>query len=514
MTEMTMKRGRRAALAGALLMTALLLGGCMAGIEERPMTDLAQAPFSQGPQGPQEDAWAERTETVTLYFFHGDGTTLVPVTRRITVGGGTSRAEAALCALLDGPFTEEAEAFGVQWPDMGQPNAVRRLEVSGDIATVDLPARVRELGPQELFAVRQAVTNTLTEFAEISYVNVLVGGREEGLDLGATVSVGTLTRAEDPDTAAKYARLEEQRQSGERVTRLATLYFPTTDGRFILPEVRSVDIAAGTAIDSLYTLLGELGRGTDMALAAQLVPAPMSYIEEMPEIIWTEDGAYRAIEIRFSALLDEALDEAGLTRAIYAAMLTDTLMGFIPGVEGLRIVIGEESLSGFQEEETPDGREIALESAMATRSDFGAYLGAPCVFYAQGMDEAKLRRVSRAVAQSGQDDPRERLTGLMRLSREEGVLALPQTLSGEDVLAVYTGEDEILVNLSERFAIALASLDERQERIAVYAMVNTLTEGGRAQVVRLYFEGEQRELPAGGVELRGALMRNPGMVEE
>ena len=45
-------------------------------------------------------------------------------------------------------------------------------------------------------------------------------------------------------------------------------------------------------------------------------------------------------------------------------------------------------------------------------------------------------------------------------------------------------------------------------------MVNTLTEGGRAQVVRLYFEGEQRELPAGGVELRGALMRNPGMVEE
>ena len=58
MTEMTMKRGRRAALAGALLMTALLLGGCMAGIEERPTTDLAQAPFSQGPQGPQEDAWA------------------------------------------------------------------------------------------------------------------------------------------------------------------------------------------------------------------------------------------------------------------------------------------------------------------------------------------------------------------------------------------------------------------------------------------------------------------------
>lgn len=514
MTQMTKRRGKGAALAGALLAAALLLGGCMAGIEERPMADLAQAPFLEGPQAPQEDTWAERKETVTLHFLHEDGTTLVPAVRRVAAEDGMSRAEAALSALLDGPYTEETEALGVQWPDMGQPNAVRRLEVSGGIATVDLPARVRELGPQELFAVRQAVTNTLTEFAEISYVNVLVGGREEGLDLGATVSVGTLTRADDPDTAAKYARLEEQRQSGARVTRMATLYFPSADGRFILPEVRSVDIGAGTAIDSLYTLLSELSRGTDAALTAKAFPAPMSYIEEMPEIVWTEDGAYRAIEIRFSALLDGALEEAGLTRAIYAAMLTDTLMGFIPGVEGLRIVIGEEGLSGFQAEETPDGREIALESALATRGDFSGYLGAPCVFYAQGADGSKLRRISRVVAQSGQDDPRERLMGLLRLSQEEDAFALPRTLSGEDVLAVYTGEDEILVNLSERFAQALASLDAQQERIAVYAMVNTLTEGGRAQRVRLYFEGAQRELPAGGVELRGSLTRNPGMVEE
>ena len=298
------------------------------------------------------------------------------------------------------------------------------------------------------------------------------------------------------------------------MTRLATLYFPTADGRFILPEVRSVDVATGTAIDSLYTLLGELGRGTDMALAVQPVPAPMRYIEEMPEIVWTEDGAYRAIEIRFSAMLDDALEEAGLTRAIYAAMLTDTLMGFIPGVEGLRIVIGEESLSGFRAEETPDGREIVLGSALATRADFAAYLGASCVLYAQGTDGTRLRRVSRAAAQSGQGDPRERLASLMRLSQEEGVFALPRELTEQDVLAIYTGEDEILVNLSERFAQALSSLDAQQERIAVYAMVNTLTEGGGAQRVRLFFEGRQRELPSGGVELRGALMRNPGMVEE
>ena len=38
-----------------------------------------------------------------------------------------------------------------------------------------------------------AVACTLTEFQEVSYVNVLVGGREEGLDLAGTLAVGALS---------------------------------------------------------------------------------------------------------------------------------------------------------------------------------------------------------------------------------------------------------------------------------------------------------------------------------
>ena len=68
------------------------------------------------------------------------------------------------------------------------------LSVSDGIATVNLPARYRALEPQTLFAVRQAVANTLGSLSGIAYVNVLIGGREEGLDLGATTPVGTLTR--------------------------------------------------------------------------------------------------------------------------------------------------------------------------------------------------------------------------------------------------------------------------------------------------------------------------------
>ena len=46
----------------------------------------------------------------------------------------------------------------------------------------------------------------------------------------------------------------------------------------------------------------------------------------------------------------------------------------------------------------------------------------------------------------------------------------------------------------------------------MYAIVNTLTEGTEIRQVRFFFEGEQRETLAGGLEMRGAFMRNPGMV--
>lgn len=490
---------------------ALLLGGCAEGVQERPMADLSQRPMAADENAPVQDEGEQRSGTVMLYFLSESGTALVPVPRGVTAQSGESLAGAALRALLDGPYTGEAETWGVQWPEMSVSGGVQRLERSGSVATVDLPARVRELPQEQIFFVRQAVTNTLTEFTEISYVNVLIGGREEGLDLGASVPVGTMNRTSDLDVAAQYSLLNAQRQGGVGFTRLTTLYLPSADGQMLLPQVRSVTFAKNTPIEVLYTMLGELGGASADSLTHGSVPAPMSCLEEMPEIVRTEDGAYRAIELRFGAGLDEALEEAGLTRGIYLAMLTDTLMGIVPGVEGVQVFIGEERVTELSAAQTPDGTAVVLEGALATRDAFGALIGAPCTLYA-GTEDGRLRRVRRVIAQSGQDDPRARLVRLMALSQEEGVFALPEGLGGEDVLAVASDGEEIRVNLSARFARALESLSEQQARVAVYAMVNTLTEGRGAQRVRFYFEGSQLESEPGGLEMRGAFARNPGMV--
>ena len=498
---------RRAALALALALALVSLSGCVSQMTERPAQDLSQVEIVLDAQAPQADSYAAREETYTLYYLSEDGVRLLPVTRTVTVGDGMSRSEAALRALMDGP--QEGEA-GVSWPELGWLTGERAYELSCGVATVDLPARARALTPEQLYAVRMAVTCTLTGFSEVTYVNVLVGGREEGLDLAGTLAVGALSRAENLDVASGYARLDEQRQSASGgITRETTLWFPSGDGQWLLPQVRSVSYASASAVDYLYTLLEMLGEGADAPLDGAF-PAPMKYIEEMPEIVRTEDGATLAVELRFDASLDAALAEAGLTRGVYLAALTDTLMGFIPGIDGLCVSIGGQAVGALDEDETSRGEALAFAQGVMTRADFAGYAGALCTLYVP-RDGALVKTVC-TVDQRLYCSPRERLDRLMRAG------ALPQGLGDADVLAMETAADRVLANLSGAFADALAALDPMEERAAIYAMVNTLTEfagtDGTPQRVAFFFDGSQRESLAGGVELRGELVRNPGMVEE
>jgi len=503
---MNRRSKKQALLAAWLLIGMLLLSGCVDQLSERPLEDLSQSEIITAASAPLEDSVDTREVPVTLYFLSESGARLYPVVRHVTLENGAGRAQAAVNALLQGPEEDEA---GARWPDIGAPRSGRFVEVAGGVATVDLPAKARTLPQESLYAVRMAIASTLTEFSEITHVNVLIGGREEGLDLGATLPVGTFARMDDLDAGARYSRLQEQRLSASGVTLLTTLYFPSLDGRMILPQVRSITYSQVSPIEYLYTLLVELGKGAGHALCMQDVPAPMDYIVEMPEIVRTEDG-YVAIELCFDEELAGDIESSGLTLGVYMAMLTDTLMGFVPGVEGLKVSIGERVITALDENETPDRQAVEFSQTLAVRDDFDGYVGAPETMYVMGED-GKLVKVSRLLEQSLAKDARTRLEALIRLE-DEGLFILPEGLDEKDILAVHTGADEIVLNLSGRFADGLTDFSRDEERAAVYAMVNTLTEGTEIRKVFFFFEGEQREQLAGGLDMRGAFVRNPGMV--
>ena len=499
------KLAKHALLALWLAAAGMLLGGCVNQISEREMVDLSQKAFKSMTQAPMQDGVQEHEETMTLYFLAEDGVTLRPVTRSVVVRDGLSRAEAALEALLAGPLETERGAF---WPDLGAARSDRPFEVAAGVATVDLNAHARTLAQQMLYSVRLAITNTLTEFPEISYVNVRVGGREEGLDLSATLSVGTLTHTDELDVSARYGRLYEQRLSDAGISLLTTLYFPSADGRMILPQVRHVAYAQASPIEYLYTILEELGKGAGAPLCVDKLPAPLEYIEEMPEIVRTEDG-YMAIELCFDGQLEADILRSGMTLDVYLAMLSDTLMGFEPGVEGLTVSLDVNVLDMLCEDQTRDADVLDFEHGLITRNDFADYVGTPVKLYA--MQDDDLAVMQYVMEHSCADNGRARLEAMIKLSGTD-VFVLPQGLTASDILSIYTGTDMIAVNLSENFRKAMESLSVQQERAAVYAMVNTLTEGMNASRVQFFFEGEQVSTLAGALEMRGSFVRNPGMV--
>lgn len=478
-------------LAAALLLSMPLLSGCSSMVSERAMEDISALTIEAGAEVPMEDKFADETRRVTLYTLSDKRETLVPVVRTITCAGGKSVAQAALDALMDELKLEEVAA--------GKPAT---LALSSGVATVNLPARYRVLEPQVLFAVRQAVTNTLGGLSGISYCQVLVGGREEGLDLGATTPVGTLTRAADLDVRALYNRLDDQRLAGTGYTRLMTLYVPTADGRWLLPAVRTVAFSAGAApIDCLYAALEQLGSMAPDSTTAQDMPAPMDYIEEMPDIL--KEGSETVIEIRFNGELTRALADSGLTPGIYAGMLTHTLMGIVPGADGIRLIVEGKEIGGFASEDMPSGQAMQLESSLAVYADFAGMIGAPVTLY-RGNGEGGLIRSTAVLASSEAENPRVVLEAWME---QNGY-------AKSDVLAVSTDEKNVIVHLSASLGKALEGMDDVQVRTAVYAMVNTLTQGRAQQGVIFFFDGKQLGELAGGLSMRGRLVRNPGMVVE
>ena len=332
---------------------------------------------------------------------------------------------------------------------------------------------------------------------------MLVGGREEGLDLGATTPVGTLTRIDDLDVLGRYNRLDDQRLSGAGYTRLTTLYFPSADGKALLPAVRTIAYDAGAApIDCLYAVLEALGSVSGDELLMRHVPEPMGYLSEMPEIVRMEESGEQAIEIHFSGELTQALEEQGLPLDVYLGMLTRTLMGVVPGVDGVHVLTDGTAVTALH---TPEGEETALTNGLMRDDDFAAWMGAPIVIYDEAEESGKLIRTRIVMRESEQSSPRAQLAALFARWNEEN-------LSEADILAAAVERENVVVNLSEAFGLWLQTLEADAARERVYAMVNTLTQGRSQQGVIFFFDGVQINMLSGGLCMRGRLLRNPGMV--
>ena len=497
----TMKR-RLSGFVCLLCVCALLTGcrsqGSVASVQ------VTLPPVAAKGNAPAADADQAYEQTVMMYLPSLDGTRLLAVPQRVMVPAGQHMAKMLCEVLLAYPATENTAAIGagisLSLAD-GEP-----VEVSGSVATVNLSASAQGLSSEQFFTVGQALANTLCQFGDIQYVNVLIDGVQPGLNQAGTLPAGCFQMNMREDLAALWSRASAPISLARRAY-TAALYYPAPSGKGILCEARTFAFVSMDTVSLIQTLLDALATEAVSLPRMPRCPDFKGLLAAAPVV--EEREGKRVLSLRFQDVMNSALIDAGITRSVMMASFAYTLISFLPGMDGLEVYIGDERISSL----TPSGvyrragETITFSEGVMTRQDFEDFLLAECPLYFPD-ESGRLNRIYRPVpsrdAFSAREVYRQLLEGPQAYDSKTGLLpVLPQDLTPDDLLGFAYDGSVLMVNFSDRLVSAAEGAEGKEVERMVYGLVDTLCCLPGVKRVAIFVEGLQPEHLGGTIYLPG-----------
>ena len=489
-----------------LLCVCALLTGCQSQGSVAAV-QVTLPPVALKGNAPTTDAEKAYEQTVMMYLPSLDGTRLLTVPQRVAVPAGQHMAKMLCEVLLAYPATETTAAVGagIQLSLAGKD----AVEVSGTVATVNLDASALALSSEQFFTVSQALANTLCQFGDIQYVNVLINSVQTGLNREGTLPAGCYQMNMREDLAALWSRASAP-VSQTRRAYTASLYYPAPSGKGILCEARTFAFVSMDIASLSQTLLDALS--TDAVSLPRMPRCPdfRGLLADTPGV--EEINGRRVLSLRFQDTMNTALIDAGITRSVMMASLTYTFTSFLPGIEGLEVYIGDERISSL----TPSGvyrrvgETMTFTDGVMTRRDFEGFLLAECPLFF--LDEAgRLNRVLRPIPCgdifNARAVYRQMLEGPQGYDSKTGLLpVLPNGLTADDLLGVSYDGSVLLVNFSRRLVTVTEEMEGKAVESMIYGLVNTLCSLPGVRRVAIFVEGQQPENLGGTVYLPGDFM--------
>ena len=180
---------RRLSLAVVCCFLAFALGGCKSSVDAlNKDISVTLPPTSVSYKAPTGDTDQELTQSILLFVPNTAGTRLIALPEQMTLPAARHPAEAVLRQLF--AFTGNEEGRPLSPDTVLQLSPVSPVEISGETATVNLGASALSVSHAEFYIICQAIANTLTQWDDIRYVNVLVSSMQPGLDVGASIPGG------------------------------------------------------------------------------------------------------------------------------------------------------------------------------------------------------------------------------------------------------------------------------------------------------------------------------------
>ena len=155
---------------------------------------------------------------------------------------------------------------------------------------------------------------------------------------------------------------------------------------------------------------------------------------------------------------------------------------------------------------------LKFSGNLMRRSNFSAFIGSSAALYFAN-EQGSLSRYTCAMSQSGASTPRALLTTMVSTPAPAGSSRVfPAEIYPEDILGVHVDGRIATVNLSGNFYTRCQSLNTAQERILIYAMVNSLCELPGIGAVQFLVEGMTLESLSRDIYLKTALLPDPGLL--
>ena len=447
------------------------------------------------------DSSADQSQEVTLYFSGENNLGLTSSTRSIPVRKNESLVENAVAYLLRSRFSENVQssaAADVQLID---------LEYACGVATVDLSiGSSAQLNDQAELLRCTAIANTLLGIEGVKAVNILTGSRSDAI---CSLPIGAFTQLNEA-ISASYAQLQSEREdfltSGiSGIRRNAVLYFPSSNG-YLLPELRVLDFHS----DDYAAVIYEALKAGPTASAQCFSPIPVGddLLHSAP-FVHVNSAGERILEMSFSSMLPNYLAFSGMEPWQFYGSIVLSMCSFIPGLDGVRL-----SIEGAAISECAIGdRIVRFSGDLMRRNDFTAKIGSSTYLYYNDA-EGKLVPVSCPLSQANAASPKGILSSLISMPVPAGYTGVfPEGITADDILGVELDGGIANVNLSGSFYAICQSLNDRQERSMIYAMVNSLCELPGIGAASFRIEGMTLESLSRNIYLKTHLLPDPGTAE-
>ena len=479
---------------------ALLLTSCSSGKQDSSDESniVLPEPSAQERQMILGDNVSSTGQEITLYYIADGSSELTSVTRSIQIEGDESLIERVLDELLN---FSEGKLHGL-------PADTQILDVESSCGTVTVNLSINtgsQLSEQETLLRSLSISNTLLSIEGVRAVNILTGGRSEAV---CSLPLGVITRQID-SAPTQYAQFQTERDhflisGNSSISREALLYYPSSDGAYLIPELRSLGFSSENYASVVLQALQAEPANSSLCFSSATSAAETLLTE--PKIYANEVGE-RVVDINFSAMLPNHLAFSGIEPWQFYGSLVLSLCSFVPELDAVRISLDGEPVESCMAK----GKQISFTNKLMRRKDFEHLIGASSALHFSDAS-GNLVRVERAMPMSRAASAKGLLSEMISSAAPAGCTSVfPASIYADDILGVYVENRIASVNLSGNFYSRCQSLSAGQERNLIYGMVNTLAELPGIGAVRFLVEGMSVESLAQNIYLKTSLLPDPEM---